>query len=49
MVLKLPLSFCPPPPLECILVQSGLVHHLLHPRDNLLYQTSQVLQENEVL
>lgn len=38
-----------PPPLECILVQSGLVHHLLHPRDHLLYQTSQVLQENEVL
>lgn len=35
--------------LECVLVQFGLVHDLLHPRHHLFYETSQVLQEDEVL
>lgn len=35
--------------LECVLVQSGLVHDLLHPQHHLFCQISQVLQENEDL
>lgn len=32
---------------ECLLVQFGMVHNVLHPQHHLFYQAGQVLQENE--